>query len=150
MTSREYCASFLLLPLLVVITSIIVVVIIVIFGVCGPDDVVVFVRERGRGSLQTKEGVSVVVEARETGESLDEGLLDQGPVVWRYGGEGEVVETGEEGGVGRVEAGAGGVGPVGHHGSHQTTGLSDPLSLLLLLLLRVLLQVLLSLSCARR
>ena len=83
LTSRENCPSFLLLPLLIVIITRVIVLVIVILALADSDQVL-FVLVGGRatanpGSLETQEGMSVVVETGETGESLDQGLLHQGP-----------------------------------------------------------------------
>ena len=81
LTSGENCPSFLLLPLLIVIITRIIVLVIIILALSHSDQVL-FILVRGGPapwSLQTEEGMSVVMETGEPGESLDQGLLHQGP-----------------------------------------------------------------------
>ena len=78
LTPRENCPSLLFLPLLIVIITRIIVLVIIILALSHSDQVL-FILVRGGPSpwsLETEEGVSVVME---TGESLDQGLLHQGP-----------------------------------------------------------------------
>ena len=83
MTTRENCTSFLLLPLLIVIITRVLVLLIVILALADSDQVLFVLVGGGAtthpGSLQTQEGMSVVMETGETGESLDQRLLYQGP-----------------------------------------------------------------------
>ena len=81
LTSGENRPSFLLLPLLIIVITRIVVLVIVILALAHSDQVLFVLVRGGPGprSLQTQEGMSAVVETGEPGESLDQGLLHQGP-----------------------------------------------------------------------
>ena len=84
LTSRENCPSFLLLPLLIIIITRIIVLLIVVLALRDSDQVLLVLLglrdgAQPRSLVETEEGMSVVVEAGQAGESLDQGLLHQGP-----------------------------------------------------------------------